>query len=110
MPGFNQSTDTLATKLVSVYPENNNVGMPSHMAYIMKFDAKTGRLQAVSNLSLSLFIHSEVDAKTGRLQAVSNLNLSLSIHSEVDAKRRLALHSGNARLNIKSKGNYSLCP
>jgi ornithine cyclodeaminase len=42
MPVFLGSTQTLATKLVSVFPENPALGLPSHQAVILVFDAHTG--------------------------------------------------------------------
>jgi ornithine cyclodeaminase len=42
MPAFLGSTQTLATKLVSVFPENAALGLPSHQAVILVFDANTG--------------------------------------------------------------------
>ena len=42
MPVYIGTSKTLATKLVSVYPDNEAVGLPSHLASILIFDAKTG--------------------------------------------------------------------
>jgi ornithine cyclodeaminase/alanine dehydrogenase-like protein (mu-crystallin family) len=40
MPGY--TGQTLAAKLVSVFPANHEVGLPSHHAVILAFDPKTG--------------------------------------------------------------------
>lgn len=40
MPGY--TGGTLAAKLVSVFPANHQVGLPSHHAVILAFDSKTG--------------------------------------------------------------------
>ncbi len=47
MPVFLGSTQTLATKLVSVFPENAALGFPSHQAVILVFDAHTGSPHAL---------------------------------------------------------------
>lgn len=47
MPVYIGTSKTLATKLVSVYPDNDAVGLPSHLASILVFDAKTGTLLAL---------------------------------------------------------------
>jgi len=47
MPVFLGSTQTLATKLVSVFPENPALGLPSHQAVIVVFDAHTGSPRAL---------------------------------------------------------------
>jgi len=46
MSGYVPSRGTLATKLVSVYPENGARGLPSHQAVILAFEAETGRVVA----------------------------------------------------------------
>lgn len=46
MTGYVPSRGTLATKLVSVYPENGARGLPSHQAVILAFEAETGRVVA----------------------------------------------------------------
>ncbi len=47
MPVFLDSTQTLSTKLVSVFPENAALGLPSHQAVILVFDAHTGSPRAM---------------------------------------------------------------
>jgi ornithine cyclodeaminase/alanine dehydrogenase-like protein (mu-crystallin family) len=42
MPAYLSSSDTLAVKLVSVFPQNERRGLPSHQAVILVFDAWTG--------------------------------------------------------------------
>ncbi|HUY98825.1 MAG TPA: ornithine cyclodeaminase family protein [Thermomicrobiaceae bacterium] len=46
MPGYGQNLG-LATKLVSVYPGNHDLGIPSHQALVCLFDAGTGSPLAV---------------------------------------------------------------
>jgi alanine dehydrogenase len=46
MPGYGASLG-LATKLVSVYPANHDLGIPSHQALVCLFDAGTGSPLAV---------------------------------------------------------------
>ncbi len=47
MPAFLGSTQILATKLVSVFPKNAELGLPSHQAVILVFDAHTGSPRAM---------------------------------------------------------------
>jgi alanine dehydrogenase len=47
MPVYLSSSHTLSTKLVSVFPENARLGLPSHQAIIAVFDAATGTPLAV---------------------------------------------------------------
>jgi len=47
MPVFLGSTQTLSAKLVSVFPENAALGLPSHQAVILVFDAHTGSPRAM---------------------------------------------------------------
>jgi alanine dehydrogenase len=42
MPGYLPSSGTLATKLVSVFPRNADLGLHSHQALVAVFDAGTG--------------------------------------------------------------------
>jgi ornithine cyclodeaminase len=47
MPAFLTSAQTLATKLVTVFPQNAAQGLPSHQAVILVFDAHTGSPRAL---------------------------------------------------------------
>lgn len=47
MPVFLDSLGILSTKLVSVFPENEGAGLPSHQAVIVVFDAQTGSPRAM---------------------------------------------------------------
>ena len=42
MPGFVPSSEVLMTKLVSLYPHNADLGLPTHHAVIVAFDPHTG--------------------------------------------------------------------
>jgi len=42
MPVYVPSSQTLSTKLVTVYPDNERLGIPSHQAVVLVFDSKTG--------------------------------------------------------------------
>ena len=49
MPGYSARENALVTKLVSFYTENEqNYGLPSHIATVLYFDSTTGILKAVS--------------------------------------------------------------
>ena len=47
MPAFLSSAQLLSTKLVSVFPQNAALGLPSHQAVILVFDARTGSPRAM---------------------------------------------------------------
>ena len=47
MPAYSKTDDTLATKLVAVYPNNHDKGIPSHLAHVLLYEAETGALKAV---------------------------------------------------------------
>ncbi len=47
MPVYLNSSKILSTKLVSVYPENESRGLPSHQAVILVFDSATGSALAL---------------------------------------------------------------
>jgi len=47
MPVYLASARTLSAKLVSVFPENDARGVPSHQAVILVFDAETGSPRAL---------------------------------------------------------------
>jgi len=47
MPVYLDSSQTLATKLVSLYPENESQGIPSHQAVVVLFDSATGTPVAI---------------------------------------------------------------
>jgi len=47
MPVFLASAQVLSTKLVSVFPHNAALGLPSHQAVILVFDARTGSPRAM---------------------------------------------------------------
>jgi ornithine cyclodeaminase/alanine dehydrogenase-like protein (mu-crystallin family) len=42
MPAYLGLSQTLSIKLVSVYPDNEEIGIPSHQAVVLVFDSKTG--------------------------------------------------------------------
>ncbi len=47
MPTYLPSSETLAVKLVSVFPHNDALGLESHQALVAVFDAGTGVVEAV---------------------------------------------------------------
>lgn len=47
MPVYRSETRTLSAKLLSMFPENNGAGLPSHQAVILVFDAETGAPRAL---------------------------------------------------------------
>ena len=49
MPAYSRDSNSLGTKLVTLFPDNDKEGIPSHLGIILLFNASTGQLQAVSN-------------------------------------------------------------
>lgn len=47
MPGFAATSNTLGTKLVTLYPHNASMGLASHQAVIVTFDSETGSPSAL---------------------------------------------------------------
>ena len=47
MPAYLPGSESLAVKLVSIFPHNHTRGLPSHQALIAVFDAKTGAPAAI---------------------------------------------------------------
>lgn len=48
MPAYCRGANSLGTKLVTLYPDNEKKGLPTHLGIVLLFDATTGILQAVS--------------------------------------------------------------
>jgi ornithine cyclodeaminase len=49
MPAYSRGANSLGTKLVTLFPDNDKKGIPSHLAIILLLNASTGQLQAVRN-------------------------------------------------------------
>ncbi len=47
MPAYLPGSESLAVKLVSIFPHNHDLGIPSHQALIAVFDAETGAPAAI---------------------------------------------------------------
>lgn len=47
MPAYNEETDMMATKVVTLYAENKKCGLPSIHATVLLHDVKNGKLKAV---------------------------------------------------------------
>ena len=47
MPAYLPGSESLAVKLVSIFPHNHELGVPSHQALIAVFDAETGAPAAI---------------------------------------------------------------
>lgn len=47
MPAYNIDDDALASKIVTVFPQNKKKNLPSIQSTVLLNDAKTGKLKAV---------------------------------------------------------------
>ena len=48
MPAYCRGANSLGTKLVTLYPDNDKKGLSTHLGIVLLFEASTGMLQAVS--------------------------------------------------------------
>ena len=48
MPSYCHSAGALATKIITLYPDNMSKGIPSHQAVVLLMNASTGTPLAVS--------------------------------------------------------------
>ena len=86
MPVYLGATRTLSAKLVSVFPENEARGVPSHQAVIMVFDAATGSPQAMMDgTSITALRTAAGSALSARLLARSEAEVLLIIGTGVQA-------------------------
>ena len=46
------SANTLATKIITLYPDNGDKGIPTHQAIVILQDPLTGSLLAVESVSI----------------------------------------------------------
>ena len=52
MPAYCRGANSLGTKLVTLYPDNEKTGLPSHLGIVLLFNASNGQLQAVRDSSM----------------------------------------------------------
>jgi alanine dehydrogenase len=94
MPAFIPEPPTLGTKVVSVFPSNTAVGLPTHLATIVLLDSMTGELLSVVD---GRFI---TEARTAAVSALSAKLLARS-----DASRLAIIGSGvQARSHLEAIG------
>ena len=87
MPVYNGASKTLATKLVSIYPENESAGLPSHLALILVFDPKTGApLALMDGTHITAIRTAACSALSARLLARSDAEVMVIVGAGVQAK------------------------
>src|SRR5271157_411171 len=87
MPVYLNSTRTLSTKLVSVFPENEAHGVPSHQAVILIFDAETGSPRALMDGTFITAARTAAgSALSTRLLARQDAHVLLIIGTGVEAR------------------------
>ena len=80
-------TRTLSTKLVSVFPENEAHGIPSHQAVILVFDAETGTARALMDGTFITAARTAAgSALSARLLAREDSHILVIIGSGVQAR------------------------
>jgi alanine dehydrogenase len=94
MPAFIPDPPALGTKVVSVFPSNTAVGLPTHLATIVLLDSMTGELLSVVD---GRFI---TEARTAAVSA-----LSVKLLARSDASRLAIIGSGvQARSHLEAVG------
>ena len=87
MPVYRGVTRTLSAKLVSVFPENEAQGIPSHQAVILVFDAETGSPRALMDGTFITAARTAAgSALSARLLARENAHVLVIIGSGVQAR------------------------
>ncbi len=77
MPSYSEDLAMMATKLVSVFPNNHSKGLPSHMGAVLLFDSESGSL-------LSILDAEEITAiRTAAASAVATNHLAKTDASSV---------------------------
>jgi ornithine cyclodeaminase len=87
MPVYLNSTSTLSTKLVSVFPGNEAHGVPSHQAVILVFDAETGSPRALMDGTFITAARTAAgSALSARLLARQDAHVLLIVGTGVQAR------------------------
>jgi alanine dehydrogenase len=87
MPVYLGLARTLSTKLVSVFPENDAHGVPSHQAVILVFDAQTGSPRALMDGTFITAVRTAAgSALSARLLARQDAGVLLIIGTGVQAR------------------------
>ncbi|MFZ0964004.1 MAG: ornithine cyclodeaminase family protein [Terriglobia bacterium] len=91
MPVYLRATRTLSTKLVTVFPENEAHGLPSHQAVILVFDAETGSPRALMDGTFITAARTAAgSALSARLLARPDAGVLLIMGSGVQARAHAA--------------------
>ncbi|HEV7164022.1 MAG TPA: ornithine cyclodeaminase family protein [Gammaproteobacteria bacterium] len=87
MPAYLSATRTLACKLVSVFPQNSSLGLPTHQAVVMLFDAETGEPKAMlDGASITALRTAAGSALATKLLARPDADVLLIIGTGVQAR------------------------
>ncbi len=91
MPVYRSTTRTLSAKLLSMFPENNGNGLPSHQAVILAFDAETGAPRALMDGDFITAARTAAcSALTARLLAREDAHVLLIVGTGVQARAHAA--------------------
>jgi ornithine cyclodeaminase len=91
MPVYMDSTRTLSTKLVSVFPGNEAHGVPSHQAVILVFDPETGSPRALMDgTAITAARTAAGSALSARLLAREDSHVLLILGTGVQARGHAA--------------------
>lgn len=86
MPAYLPSSRTLSCKLVSVFPRNGALGLPTHQAVVMLFDADTGAPKAMlDGASITALRTAAGSALATRLLAREDASVLLVVGTGVQA-------------------------
>ena len=91
MPVYRPQEHTLATKLVTLFPENDALGVPTHQAVILVFDAATGTPRALMDgTAITAARTAAGSALSARLLARQEARTLLIIGTGVEARAHAA--------------------
>lgn len=100
MPAYLPASRTLACKLVSVFPGNADLGLPTHQAVVMLFDADTGApLAMLDGTSITALRTAAGSALATKLLAREDAHVLMILGTGVQA-----LHHTRAMLRVRDFG------
>lgn len=90
MPAHLRKSGVVGAKVITVYPENHAMGMPSHQGVVLVFNQEDGRLQAVvDGTSITAVRTAAVSAVATRLLARQDASTLAILGSGAQAKSHL---------------------
>lgn len=100
MPVYLPSSQILSTKLVTLFPENESLGIPSHQAVVIAFDAKTGTpIAMLDGTSITALRTAAGSALATRLMSRPEAKILTLLGTGVQARTHAAAVARVRRIN-----------